>query len=155
MALTTTGGRLYLIALKSLQKLEIQFVPPSLDFNRAPTIEEIAIVGRNNPLHHYIGGRTTLDFELDFHSDTADRTDVIKKCRWLEALGYNDGYQKPPEQIRLVFGKLFRDEIWIVKNVSYRLVQFDKPSGYMPIQAYVKLSLALDPKQNLRLIDVK
>ena len=148
-------GRLYLTALTSLDRLEIQYVPPSLKGGRGAKVPDIAVVGRNNPLHHYTGGTTNLTLELDFHSELADRTDVIKKVRWLESLAYSDGFDAPPENIRLTFGKLFQHHTWLVKRVQYDLSLFDELNGYLPKQAYVRVQLELDTSNNLKTEDVK
>lgn len=150
------SGRLYLTALTSLERLEIQYVPKDLAITRSPLIAGVAIVGRNNPKHHYLGGNTDLNLELDFHSEEANREDVIRKCKWLEALAYGDGDESPPENVKITFGKLFRsNEVWVVKNVQYRLSLFEEKSGFLPKQAYVQMTLSLDTKKNLKLEDVK
>lgn len=150
------SSRLYFTALKSLERLEIQYVPTELQLKRSPAIAGVAVVGRNNPKHHYLGGTTDLSLELDFHSNETDREDVISKCKWLESLAYSDGFENPPERVRLTFGSLFRNnEVWIVSNVSYTMSLFDAKKGYLPKQAYVKLTLSLDTESNLKLEDVK
>lgn len=150
------SGQLYFIALNALnERMEIQYVPDELNVTRQPDIEEIKIIGRNNPKHHYSGGTTKLQLKLDFCAQTENREDVIKKCRWLESLCYNDGYTVPPSKVKLVFGKLFRKEVWVVRNVSYQLTQFEKPTGWLPIQAYVTIDLSLDTKTSLRISDVR
>src|SRR5690606_14511421 len=88
---TTTEGRLYFIALTTLDRLDIQFVPDEINISRNPTIASIQVIGRNNPIYHYISGETTLNLQLDFHAMHENRQDVINKCRWLEHLAYADG----------------------------------------------------------------
>lgn len=154
--MSITGGNLYFVSIKDPNdKLEIQFVPPELSITRTPDISEIKIVGRNNPLYQYASGTTELSFELDFYADEESREDVIRKCRWLESFTFNDGYENPPSQIKLVYGSLFRNEVWIIKRVDYRLSQFHKEKGYLPQQAYARITLALDPKFNLKIEDVR
>jgi|AntAceMinimDraft_11_1070367.scaffolds.fasta_scaffold44027_3 hypothetical protein len=149
-------SKLYFTALRSLERLEIQYVPPEIAITRSPIIAGVAVVGRNNPKHHYLGGSTEMSLELDFHSEEASREDVITKCKWLESLAYGDAFDNPPETVRLTFGKLFRNnEIWVVKAVNYKLSLFEEKSGYLPKQAYVQLTLALDTKKNLKIEDVK
>lgn len=153
--MSTTNGALYLTALRSLERLDIQFVPSNLALNRTPTYGNIVVVGRNNPIPHYTGGNTKLSLDLDFHSEQTDREDVIRKCKWLEALAYNDGYDNPPEQIRITWGSLFKNnEVWIVKGVDIRYSQFNPAYGWLPVQANVKLSLELDPSSNLKKSEV-
>lgn len=151
---TTTEGQLYFVALKSLDRLHIQFVP-DLDITRKTDISDIKIVGRNIPQYQYLGGETTLDLKLDFHSMDEDRMDVINKCRWLEHLAHNDGYKKPPEQVKLIFGELFKEQIWIVKDVKYKLSGFNRSKGFLPQQAYADVTLALDLSSNPTWTDVR
>ena len=70
---TTTQGMIYLTALNSLEKLEVQYIPTSISTSRDVNLGEVAIVGRNNPTHHYTGGSNSLNLELDFHSSQKNR----------------------------------------------------------------------------------
>ena len=141
----TTQQRLYFILVSSPEsRLYIQFVPPELNIQRNSSVQAVQIVGRNNPLYQYTAGEKLLSFQLDFYADEESKMDVINNCKWLEALTYNEGYSKPPERVKLVWGDLFQDELWIVKTVNYKLSLFDKEKGFLPRQAYVDISLALD-----------
>ena len=143
--MTTTDGRLYFVLVSDPEKrLNIQFVPPELNFQRSASIQAVQIVGRNNPLYQYTAGEKILSLQLDFFAQEEDRQDVLRKCQWLEALAYNDGYEKPPERIKLVWGDLFKDELWIVKSVNYKVSLFNKEKGFLPQQAIVDISLGLD-----------
>ena len=153
--MTTTEGKLYFILVSTLERREIQFVPPELGISRNANIQNVTIVGRNNPFYQYTSGETLLTLQLDFHAKQDDRKDVIESCRWFESILYNDNFDVPPEKVKLVFGDLFRDEVWTVKSCSYKLKNFDKVYGYLPTQAYVDLTLALDPSSNLTKEDVR
>jgi hypothetical protein len=152
---STTRGQMYFIALTSREKLEIQYIPSNLGIERNSKMNEVAIVGRNTPQYQYLGGETLLKMRLDFHAVEEDRSDVIRKCRWLESLTYNDGYDKAPEKIQLVWGSLYRKQIWVIKSVNYDLSLFDAGYGYLPRQAYVDITLGLAPEQNLRVADIR
>ncbi len=154
--MSTTDGRLYLTALRSLERLEIQFVPPELSTTRKPTIGGVNVIGRNTPEHHYTGGLSTMTLDFDFHAEDEDREDVIRKCKWLESLAYADGDGNPPERIKLTFGKLFRShEIFIITLVTVKYSRWDSNYGWLPRQAYVRVNFALDTDRNLKLEDVK
>lgn len=147
---------LYFTALSDLSRVEVKYTPPKISIKRNPKLAEVAIVGRNTPQYHYLGGVTDLDLELDFHSEDAGREDVIEKVKWFESLAYSDAFDAQPETVRLTFGRLFRhNEIWTVKKVHYDLSLFDDKAGLLPRQAYVKLTLALDSSTNLRISDVR
>ncbi len=154
--MATTDGTLYLTALRSLEKLEIQFVPSDIVTNRRPFIGGVSVIGRNNPLHHYTGGLSTMTLNLDFHAEDTNMEDVIRKCKWLESLAYSDGNDNPPERIKPTFGRLFRaHEIYIVTAVQVTMSRWSSENGWLPRQAYVKLTLALDPDRNLKTEDVQ
>lgn len=151
-----TEGLLYLTALRSLDRIDIQFVPKELELNRQSDMGEIRIVGRNNPFYHYTGGSNSFKLELDFYSEDENREDVVAKCRLLESWAVNDGYDKPPERIRITFGKLFKpDEVWVIKGVNVKYSFFDKTKGFLPRQAYATLDLVLDTKNNRKISDVQ
>ena len=153
--ITTTGRRLYLTNLQNLERLEIQFVPKELNLTRSPTYGDIQIVGRNTPVPHYTGGNTSLSMELDFYSSKEDRQDVVQKCKWLESLAYNDGYSSPPPNVRLTYGELFKNgEVWIVKSVGVRYTRFSSVNDFLPVQAFVSITLQLDPEFNLKRTNV-
>lgn len=152
----TAEGRLYISSLKTLDRLEIQYVPEEVATNRVANHGKLAIIGRNNPVYHYTGGSDSMSLELDFYSEQKDREDVMEKCSWLESLAMNDGDSKKQERILLTFGDLFKvNKIWLIKRVVCRYRQFDAKANYLPVQAYVTLDLVLDPESNLKRRDVK
>ena len=151
---STTEGKLYFVALTTLDRLDIQFVP-ELNLGRQANIAKIQIIGRNEPLHQFTGGESTLTFQLDFYAKDEDRLDVIKKVRWLESLTYNDGYKRPAQKVKLVFGDLFTSEIWVVNNVTTKLSNFNREKGFLPQQAYVDISLMLDTETNSAWEDIR
>lgn len=142
---STTDKRLcFVLVTEPDKRLYIQFIPTNVSIQRNSSTQTVQIVGRNNPLYQYTAGEKLLSMTLDFYSEEEEREDVIKRCHWLEGLTYNDGYDKPPERVRLVWGDLYQDEIWTVKSVNYSLSNFHKGWGFLPQQAYVDITLALD-----------
>ena len=154
--MNTTEGKLYLTALRSLQRLEIQFMPKDISPQRSASWADIAIVGRNNPLQHYVGGSNKLTLELDFYAEEESREDVIRKCRLLETWAMNDGYSNPPERVRLTFGKLFKEnEVWVIHSVKPTYNLFSPEHGMLPRQAYVTVELVMDTDSNRKIADVR
>lgn len=153
--MTTTQGQIYLIALSSLERLDIQFVPDVLPITRTANIAEIAVVGRNTPQHHYTGGTEGIELKLDFFASEENRQDVRKKCNWLRSLCYSDGNKKPPEKVKLVWGDLFRDEEFVVRSVKVEYSLFNREFGFLPQQAYVNIALSFDPNKNVKWKDIK
>jgi hypothetical protein len=146
--MTTTQGQLYFIALRSGERLEVQFVPDTLTIARNANYADIAVVGRNVPQMHYVGGTETITLKLDFFASQENRKDVKNKCNWLKSLAYRDA-TKPPEKVKLVFGELFSDNVWVVKSVNISYSLFNKSYGFLPQQAYVDITLALNPRQDI------
>ncbi len=151
----TTNGRLYFIALRSLERLEIQFVPEKLEINRKPNVQQVEIVGLNLPKLQHQGGGRNITLELDFHAEDQNREDVIRKCLWLESLTYRDGPDKPAERVRLIFGRLFNRDIWMVESVKYELKNFHRQFDYLPTQAYATVTLVQDGELEPRAGDIK
>lgn len=153
----TTDGRLWIVPEREIdQKVEIQFVQNTIEWARNANIQTITIVGRNNPLYQYTSGETVMSFVLDFLAQDEDRKDVITRCRYIESLAANDGYSRPPQRIRLIYGDLFKsNEMWVIKNVKYSLSNFNRAKGYLPQQAYLTLDMVLDTKQNLTSADIR
>jgi len=150
MGFNTTLGRLYLLELEEpFERLELQFVPGELSMNRQADLKQIAIVGRNNNLLQYTGGSDTLNLPIEFYSDSEFRDDVISKVNWLQSLAMSDGNNGPYRNVKLVFGNLFRNEIWAVSSVSPVLSHFDDKYNFLPLRATVEIRLILDPKTNL------
>lgn len=156
LGVNNTGGKCYIVELRPpYQKLEMQFIPASMKLTSTAQNAKIEVVGRNNPIHHYTGGDDKLVFKLDFYSDTEDRDDVIKKCRWIQALRYNNGSRGPKRNVKVVMGDMFQREIWIVDSVAIDLSTFDGTKGFRPRQATVDINLSLDPIKNLTIDDVR
>lgn len=152
----TTAGRLWIVPEIELdKKIEIQFVPSEIAITRSASIQTIGIVGRNNPLYQYTGGETSMPLSLDFYAQDEDRKDVLRTIRFLESLAVNNGYRNPPQRIHLVFGDIFKHEMWTIKSVKYRLGNFDKQYGFLPKQGYVDLELVLDTRKNLTTRDLR
>lgn len=153
--MTTTEGRLYFIDVVTRERLEIQFVPLELEVVRGINMEAVAIVGRNTPRYEYIGGEKSISLKLDFHANNDDKQDALAKAKWIEQRTYNDGYAAPATRIQLVWGDMFKNEVWVIKSCPYRLSQFDKTRGFFPSQVYMDLTLGLSVNHNLRKKDVR
>ena len=152
---TTTKGMIYLTALNSLEKLEVQYIPTSFSTNREANLGEVAVVGRNNPKHHYTGGSNGFTLELDFYSDQKNREDVVAKCRLLESWSMNDG-NKPQELIRVTFGKFFKEnEVFRIASINVDYSLFSTANSMLPRIAKATVEFKLDTKFNRKSEDVK
>jgi hypothetical protein len=136
------------------ERIEIQFVPPALSYNREATLAQIEVVGRNNPTQQWTGGNTSLSFKLDFFSLQENREDVMKKVRWLQSLTYRREFGQVP-LVKVAFGKLFLKENWFVKSVNVELTQFNPAQSWLPQQAYVDLTLQLNNEKDLNFTTIR
>lgn len=153
--MTTTENKLYLVALDTLERLPIQFVPTALNMQRQGSYPSLEVVGRTTPVYQFTGGRKSISLDLDFYSIVEGREDVITKVQWLESLTHSNGPLAPPQRVLLVWGELFQGETWIASSVQTSLEQFSKLDEYLPIQAYVRLNLLLDSGTNLTWQDTR
>lgn len=147
---------LYILAIDTpeVQRLQVQYNPSEINYSRSAQITNIGIVGRNDQLHHYVTGETTVSFDLDFYSQVKDRTDVKANIKWLESLAYSGG-GRPPSRVKLVLGDLFRDEIWILKSVNVKYSVFEPASKWLPLYATASLSLVRDTEDDLTSEDIR
>jgi hypothetical protein len=145
-----TRGALFFINVSTLEKLEIQFIP-KLSASRQHRAEGFEVIGRNTPAFQSSGGSSAIDLKLDFYSQNEDRKDVLAKVRWLESMAATDGYYKKAPNIKLVWGKMYKNQLWVVKSVETDFELYNKMHGFLPQQAYVNLKLELDyPNKNIR-----
>jgi hypothetical protein len=131
----------FLVDLVTLEKLFFQGIPNELDYQPESGWVAIASPGRNTPFYHYSGAEDTLVLNLSFFSDFISRDDVLKKCKWLEALSKNDGYDAKPHAVSLYWGQMFRDAKWIVYSAPAKFMNFNRQMGMLPQCAVVELTL--------------
>lgn len=156
MAFNTTGNNIYIVETASpFERIAFQFMPENVQKQRSAKIATIDVVGRNNSRYQFTGGEDKLSFTLDFFSDEESREDVKRKVNFLESLAMNDGGVGPARNVKIVMGKLFRNEVWIVSSVDTSYSNFDNRFSYLPIRAQVKINLILDPSKNRRIKDVR
>ena len=116
--ITTTENKLFLVSLSDpAERLQIQFVPLEFQMGRNSDIEDIKIIGRNQPLTHWSGGSSELRLALDFYTENSTEK-ITEKINWLEKFTFSDGYKSPPSYLKLVWGGMFDNDIFIVKSVN-------------------------------------
>lgn len=156
--LTTTDKNLFIVELDSPQeRLEIQFVPEKLSIKSTANQAKLDIVGRNNPKYHYINGEDILSMTLDFFAADEERQEAINRVKWLQSLRYNDGYSRRKKNVLLVWGDVFSEKhyVWTVQSVNVEYSQFVESKKFRPQQAFVEITLALDPGFNIRKQDFR
>ena len=147
--MNTTNNQLVIVELSPpFERLELQFVPREVRNPRTPNLNPVQVIGRNDDIYHYSGGRETLSFQLEFFSDEEGRADVYRKVEWLKSLTINNGYLQGYRNVKLVWGKMFKDMVFVVTNVDPKLSGFDDQNDWLPLRALVDISFNLDPKSN-------
>lgn len=156
MGFNTTEDRIFLVeTMPPFERVNFQFMPENMTWNRQAKIQTIAVTGRNNDLFQYTGGSDTLNFSIDFFSDDETRSDVQTKVNFLKSLPMSDGTFGPARNVKLIMGKFLRDEVWLVRSVNTVYSNHDDRFEYLPRRATVKIQLILDPEKNRRLKDVR
>lgn len=156
MALSTTNKELFIVeTVEPFSKIEIQFVPPSVKNPRSATLQEVVIVGRNDDLLQYVSGKENLTLNLDFLADNPGREDVYQKVNWLKSMTMNDGYAGKFRNVKIVWGKMFKNLVWVIKSVDPEYSDFDDEKDWYPIRAKVTVELQLDPEKNRFIEDVR
>lgn len=153
------AGRIYLLELQEpFERLDFQFIPPELNWERTGTWVNVPITGRNNSRKHLTGGEDKISLQLDFSGILAqDPRYCIQQLSWLQSLTVLDGFAGVARNVKLVWGEsdIFRHKIWVVKRVGGKLLNFSSYDGLDPRQALVELELELDPTENTRLSSVR
>lgn len=141
---------IFLIDTFSGESLRLPFIPKELKYNPESNFKAIASMGRNNPLYHFTGAEDSLEFEIDWFAEKEDRSDVIKRCKWVEALSKNDGYNNPPPAVILHWNTvMFSDSLWLVTAAPYKMTDFQAHKKMLPQQAYQQVTLKRITEANM------
>lgn len=131
----------YFLDLVTQELLHFQTIPLDIQVNSELGWVAVMGNGRNTPLYQYTGAEDSLVFSLTWYADTTGKEDALTKCKWIEALGKNNGYDEKPHAVKLVFGDLFKKSKWIVTAAPYRLTLFDRSKGMMPCLCTQEITL--------------
>jgi len=120
---------IYNLTSKPYEYIVIQNRPNTVEFKGETTWATIKSMGRNTPLYHYTGSEDTVQFNISwFCTNQADNTEVVKKCRFLEAWSKSNGYQAAPPVLRIQWGAedvLFKNHLYILISATYTLENFN------------------------------
>jgi len=156
MGVSTTNKQLFIVELDHpFSTLEIQFVPQAIKSNRSAKLQTVAIVGRNDDLLHYTGGKETLKLELEFYAQDDSKKEVFEKINWLKSMTMNNGSNGKFRNVKLVFGDLFKNQVWAISNVSPDMSHLSAGNSWMPLRAKVNIDFILDPEKNRFIDDVR
>jgi hypothetical protein len=144
---STDGYRhpIYFVDLITQEILPVQWVPKELNYSSETTLVQIASPGRNNPLYHFGGSDDTLSFEFTWLATEANRADVIRKCRWLEARTKANGYKEGIHPVLFLWGSVLMEtqnsEAWLIEKADYKLSQFNGSKSLLPEIATQSITL--------------
>lgn len=131
----------FILDMVTCEKLFLQTIPLELGMNPETGWNVVMAAGRNTPLYQYTGAEDSLSFTLTWYADEENKQDALRKVKWIEALGKNNGYDEKPHHVKFVFGKMFQDAEWIVFAMPYKMSVFDRESGMFPNQIQQEITL--------------
>lgn len=137
-----TKANIYLVNLDTLEKLSIQFIPKEgISWEATSKWAVIPTVGRNNPFYHYTGGEDSLTFKLDWYSNDQARQDAIAAARIVRSWSRANAYRSKPPRIMLIFGDVFKNDVWIIDSAPFTMELFQLPRNMRPAQVYQDITL--------------
>lgn len=143
-----------IVDLKTLNSLILQNIPPEVSVEPNSNWVALSSLGRNLPGYQFTGAEDTIKFDITWYCDDESREDVIRKCKWLEALSKPDGYDREPPLVQFIFGDLFRDSKFIVVDAPYKIGLFDRNYGLLPHYATQSLTLKKWASKNPTKVDI-
>lgn len=152
---TTKPNQPYLLDLVTLERLFFQNIPTVLKYTPESQFVAIPSAGRNNPLYHYVGSEDSLAFTITWYAEESAKDDVLRKAKWLESLSKNDGYDKKPHLVQLIFGNVFKDAKWLVTSagpIDFSL--FDRTAGMLPKLATQEITLKRTTETNRSRVEI-
>jgi len=154
MSFDTVKGRIFIVAMDDLSRLELQFFPESIPVSRTATINNVGIIGGNQPKYHHTGGETQLTLKMSFATDKNNAAVIMQRIKWLESLTYNSDIAGPPPTVKIVWGKFFRDDLWVIKSVAPDFSLFDTGRDLLPRLVFVSVNFLQTATGNINRRDV-
>ena len=131
----------YFVDMVNCETLYLQTIPIELTYEPECQWAAIAAPGRNNPNYQFLGAEDTLSLSITWYANEESREDVLRKCKWLESMSKNNGYDEKPHRVKFMFGNLFNDSEWIITSAKYNLRLFSRPYGMLPALALQEIVL--------------
>ena len=139
--MSKTAAPVFIVNLETKEYIKLHFVPLEVQWEAKSNVAAIASIARNNPFYHFTGGEDTINLDLDWHAYDVDRQSAIGAANTLKAWSRNDGYKKGLPRIKLIFGEIFRDHVFIITGANYRMSLFQRQKGMRPAQVTQSLTL--------------
>lgn len=145
---SSTDGQIWIIDLRSQQKIAVQFVPDELNVSRTVSIANINNVGKNNAGHHFTGGSKELSFKIDILADDEEGKTAKMRAKWLESLTYQDEATGKYPNVLLIWGTQYKNATWIVSKISFREKLFIPGKNFLPQMIEASITLLQDNAKN-------
>lgn len=139
--MSKTAAPVYIVNLETRESIKLHFIPKEIEWEAKSNVATIASIARNNPFYHFTGGEDIINLELDWHAYDVERTSAIDAAIKLKSWTRNDGYRRGLPRLKLIFGKLFENHVFIATGAPYIMSMFQMPKGMMPAQVTQKLTL--------------
>lgn len=152
---STTEDKVYLVDLRTKERLSIQFLPEEIQTTRSISIADISVVSRNNPKHHWTGGKKEISFTFFLLADDESKVTAKMRMKWLESLSYQDKTTGASPQVLFIFGRQYRKDKWIVSKLSFKEKSFVPAFDFLPQWIEVSLALLSDNDKNEAVEDIR
>ena len=155
MSISLTDGKIFLVKIKDLSRLEFQFVSMGIGTQRTLNLIEVPILHRNHNVNIPTGGSERINFTIDIVADEEGKADLKEKVKWLQSLTYFNK-RELPERVLFVWGSeyLLGDTAWVVTSVQPRFNLFDKVNNFNATEALVDVSMVADTVVNISREDI-
>lgn len=143
----------YIMDLSTLKRLFLQGLPATIDVSPDTQFATLTTMNSNNPIYHFSSSEDTVKFSISWYADIESQDDVIKKCKWLEALQKTDG-SKGIHLVQLAFGDLFKNSKFILVAAPYSIRNPNRELGMLPRLAVQELTFKRVTSKNLTHKDI-
>ncbi len=140
-----TEATIAIVNLDTRERVSVMFVPKDVNWQAKSNWSVIPTMARNNPFYHYTGGEDKLSFELDWYAGDSSREDAIAAATKIKSWSRNNGYRNRPPRIMVIFGRLFRNHVFVLESAPYKMELFHRQKGVnedlLPVQIYQTITL--------------
>lgn len=150
-SLQSTAGLITIIENSApFERMELQFVPQSLNNSRTAKIGTINSVGSNSDKLHLLGGTESVSFKASFFSIEMDLENVVEKMNWLKSLT-----MQPKRNIILSWANMYDDFLFTVSSVNSNLSDFRLEQDLRPRKLEVDVVLKVDYSEDFTLENLR
>lgn len=147
---------LFIVAIDEpqLNRLRLQYMPMQVQWQRSAKFDAIAIIGRNEDLHHYSGGQTQVSMSIDFYANDPDATNAKASINFLESLQYS-AQDRAPSRVQLIMGRMFEGTLWLLQSMSVTYSVFEPNKQWLPRYAVAQCTFIRDTERDLFSNDIR